>query len=227
MTSWRRAKRSSLVVDCENSDPYRLCATLRNLDEQYTRKISRIILFNDVHAASAWKMLEDYTDLTVEHIMIERVKQNKSLVDITLTARACEEHYRNNVDSFLIVSSDSDYWGLITSMPHAKFLVMVEREKCGIDMKKALADSEIFYCFIDDFYSGNAEEIRRSALFKALNQTLSRAIHLNVNEMFDNALHATRISMTPAERQQFYEKHIRQMSLAIDPEGNVKLELKR
>lgn len=216
-----------MVVDCENSDPYRLCATLRNLDEQYTRKISRIILFNDVHAASAWKMLEDYTDLTVEHIMIERVKQNKSLVDITLTARACEEHYRNNVDSFLIVSSDSDYWGLITSMPHAKFLVMVEREKCGIDMKKALADSEIFYCFIDDFYSGNAEEIRRSALFKALNQTLSRAIHLNVNEMFDNALHATRISMTPAERQQFYEKHIRQMSLAIDPEGNVKLELKR
>lgn len=216
-----------MVVDCENSDPYRLCATLRNLDEQYTRKISRIILFNDVHAASAWKMLEDYTDLTVEHIMIERVKQNKSLVDITLTARACEEHYRNNVDSFLIVSSDSDYWGLITSMPHAKFLVMVKREKCGIDMKKALADSEIFYCFIDDFYSGNAEEIRRSALFKALNQTLSRAIHLNVNEMFDNALHATRISMTPAERQQFYEKHIRQMSLAIDPEGNVTLELKR
>lgn len=45
--------------------------------------------------------------------------------------------------------------------------------------------------------------------------------------MFDNALHATRISMTPAERQQFYEKHIRQMSLAIDPEGNVTLELKR
>ena len=101
------------------------------------------------------------------------------------------------------------------------------REKCGIDMKNALADSGIFYCFIDDFYSGNAEEIRRSALFKALNHTLGQAIHLNVNEMFDDALRTTRISMTAAERQQFYEKHIRQMGLVIDPEGNVKLELKR
>lgn len=45
--------------------------------------------------------------------------------------------------------------------------------------------------------------------------------------MFDDALRSTRISMTPAERQQFYEKHIRQMSLVIDPEGNVKIELKR
>ena len=44
--------------------------------------------------------------------MIERIKQNKSLVDIKLTARACQEHYQKQVDSFVIVSSDSDYWGL-------------------------------------------------------------------------------------------------------------------
>ena len=43
--------------------------------------------------------------------MIERIKQNKSLVDIKLTARACQEHYQKQVDSFVIVSSDSDYWG--------------------------------------------------------------------------------------------------------------------
>ena len=73
-----------IVVDCENSDPYKLCATLRNLDQQYTEKISSIILFDDVHAASAWRILESFTAIPVEHMMIERVKQNKSLVDVML-----------------------------------------------------------------------------------------------------------------------------------------------
>lgn len=145
-----------MVVDCENSDPYKLCATLKSLDYQYTSKISQVILFDDVHTATAWEILEQYTKLPVEHILIERVKENKSLVDITLTARASKEHYQNKVDSFIIVSSDSDYWGLISVLNEAQFLVMVEREKCGPDMKRALVESGIFYCYIDDFYSANS-----------------------------------------------------------------------
>ena len=56
------------------------------------QKITAIILFDDVHTATAWRILENYTRIPVEHIMIERIKQNKSLVDIKLTARACQEH---------------------------------------------------------------------------------------------------------------------------------------
>lgn len=59
---------------------------------------------------------ESFVKIPVEHIMIERLKQNKSLVDIKLTARACQEHYQKQVDSFVIVSSDSDYWGLISCL---------------------------------------------------------------------------------------------------------------
>lgn len=159
--------------------------------------------------------------------MIERLKQNKSLVDIKLTARACQEHYQKQADSFVIVSSDSDYWGLISSMPDARFLVMIEREKCGPDMKAALADSGIFYCYLDDFYSGNSEDIKLNALFKEMYRWIDNSIHLNVNDMFDAALRNTRIEMSPAERKQFYEKHIRNMTLAIDENGNVTIELKR
>lgn len=101
--------RTVIVVDCENSDPYKLCAALRGLDRDNLAKISRIILVDDAHTASAWRILESFTNISVEHILIERVKQNKSLVDIKLTARACQEHYQNQVDSFIIVSSDSDY----------------------------------------------------------------------------------------------------------------------
>ena len=159
--------------------------------------------------------------------MTERVKQNKSLVDIQLTARACQEHYQNQVDSFVIVSSDSDYWGLISSLSDARFLVMIEREKCGPDMKTALADSGIFYCYLDDFYSGNAEDIKLNALFQEMYRWIDDSIKLNVNEMLDAALRNTRLEMSAAERKQFYEKHIRNMSLVIDDDGNVSIELKR
>ena len=132
------SEKAVVVVDCENSDPYKLCAVLKNLDYQYTQKISSIILFDDVHTASAWRILEDFTKIPVEHILIERVKESKSLVDIKLTARACQEHYINKVDSFIIVSSDSDYWGLISTLSEARFFVMIESEKCSPSMKNAL-----------------------------------------------------------------------------------------
>ena len=216
-----------VVVDCENSDPYKLSATLKNLDKTIMQKISTIILFDDAHTATAWRILESYTDIPVEHILIERIKQSKSLVDIKLTARACQEHYRNGVDSFVIVSSDSDYWGLISSLPDASFLVMVEHEKCGPDMKAALAESGIFYCYLDDFYSGNSEDIKVRALFTEMYRWIENTVRLNINDMFDAALRNTRIEMSPAERRRFYEKYIKPMTLDIDEKGNVLIKLKQ
>ena len=205
----------------------KLCATLKNLEFSVSQKISAILLFDDVHTATAWRILESYTSIPVEHILIERIKQNKSLVDIKLTARACKEHYQNEVDSFVIVSSDSDYWGLISSMPDAGFLVMIEREKCGPDMKATLADAGVFYCYLDDFYSGNSDAIRKNAIFNEMYRWIDNSVRLNVNDMFDAALRNTRIEMSQAERRQFFDKYIRSMSLRIDEEGNVSVELKR
>lgn len=216
-----------IVVDCENSDPYKLCATLRNLDRQYTKKISSIILFDDVHAASAWRILESFTAIPVEHMMIERVKQNKSLVDVMLISRTCQEHYKNNVDSFILVSSDSDYWGLISSLQDARFLVMIERESCGPDLKNALSDAGIFYCYIDDFYSGNTEDIKQGALFKEMYRYIDNAVRLNIFEMFDEAIRTTRIEMSSAEKQQFISQYVKTMQMRITDSGDVVLEFKR
>jgi len=221
------AKRVVMAVDCENSDPYRLCATLKGLDADITAKIQKIMLFDDVHTVDAWRILESHTKIPVEHIMTERVKQTKSLVDIELTAMTCREHYVNLVDSFIIVSSDSDYWGLISSLPEAKFLVMIEREKCGPDMKAALANSGIFYCYIDDFYTGDGEDLKKNALFNEIYRALDEALNLNVKDMLDAALLATRIDMSPAAKRQFFEKYIKRMSLVIDEDGNASLELRK
>lgn len=221
------SEKAVVVVDCENSDPYKLCATLKNLDKQYTEKISSIILFDDVHTASAWRILDNFTSIPVEHMMIERVKQNKSLVDVMLIARTCQEHYKNNVDSFILVSSDSDYWGLISSLPDARFLVMIERENCGPDLKNALVNAGIFYCYIDDFYSGNAEDIKLGALFKEMYRYIDQTVRLNINEMFSEALRATRIEMSSSERNQFIAKYLKTMQMTIEDNGDVVLQIKR
>ncbi len=122
------------------------------------------------------------------------------------------------------MSSDSDYWALISSLPEAKFLVMVEREKCGPDMKRAMADADIFYCFLDDFYSGNTDDIRRGAVLHECRRYVDEHMDINVNEMLDKALTETRADMTPAERTQFYDRYIKSMRLAIGADGDVKIE---
>jgi len=221
------SNRAVLVVDCENCDPYKLIATIGNLDRDQLDKIAKIILYNDCHASSAWGMFEYYAkNITVEHIMTVRVKEEKSLVDIKLTTGVCKEFYANQVDSFIIASSDSDYWGLIESLPEARFLVMLEWEKCGPDIKNALKSRNIFYCYIDDFCTGNTNDFKLSALVMETKKYLSERIQLNVNEMLADVYRTTRVHMTEAEQTQFYNKYIKPMHFVIAPDGNVTVELR-
>ena len=218
--------RTVMVVDCENSDPYNLCATLNNLSHETMGKIVKIILYNDVNAASAWSILENYTKIPVENILIERVKENKSLVDIRLSVGACREFYENKADSFIIVSSDSDYWGLISSLPEARFLVMVEHDKCGPDLKAAMINSGITFCYIDDFYSGNSNDIKLNALIREVYRYMEQAVQLNVYEMMNAAFQSTRVTMSESEKKQFYNRYIKPMHLVIDNAGNVSIQLR-
>lgn len=217
--------RTVVVVDCENSDPYKLCAVFNHLESDMLEKIARVILFDDVHTTNAWAILGQYVDVPIEHIVIDRIKQNKSLVDIRLTADACKEFYQNNTDSFIIVSSDSDYWGLISALPDAHFLVMIEHEKCGPDMKSALASTGIFYCFIDDFYSGDNEDIIINALVRETRRYLDFTVKFNVKDLMSHILQATRVNLSEEEKKQFYDKYLKSMRLAIEDNGDVRVEL--
>ena len=215
-----------LVVDCENSDPYKFCAALRNLDREIIKKISRIILFDDVHTTDTWSILESYIRIPVEYLLIERIKQDKSLVDIRLTTRVCKEHWQNQVNAFVLVSSDSDYWGLISALPESDFLVMIEHTKCGPDMKSALEERGIFYCYLDDFYTGNSEDIKRDAILREMKRWADDRFHFNINEMLDSALYQTRINLSEEERRYFTERYLKTMTLNIDEEGELSLGFK-
>ena len=143
------SNRCVVIVDCENSDPYNLCAALRGLDEESISRIEKLVLFDDVNASAAWKILDKYISLDVERIEISRLKSGKSLADVMVTKRICFEVYKNNVDSIILASSDSDYWGVMDGLNEAKFLVLVEHEKLSGALKDALKNKDIFYCIVN------------------------------------------------------------------------------
>ena len=113
-----------VAVDCENSDVFKLASVLTQLKEQNLRKIKKIVLFDDVNTTPVWKYLQTITGIPVEYVLVERIKQDKSLVDMKICAEITKERYKNNINSFILVSSDSDYWGLISSL-HLRTSTMV------------------------------------------------------------------------------------------------------
>ena len=221
-----RSHKAAIVVDCENSDPYKLYAMLNNLDQNaLLGKIGKIILFDDVHASSAWDVLNEFTAIPVEHIMLERVKEGKSFLDIRLSVGVCKEFYQNSIDSFLLASSDSDYWGLIPTLEDARFLVLVEEEKVSGAIRHTLENAAITYCYLDDFCTGNSNEIKERALLKELRERLEQEVNFNINDLLQEVYAVTRADMTSGEKKQFYNRYIKPMHLEIDAEGEVFVEL--
>lgn len=212
-----------LAVDCENSDAYRLFSTINGLDSDEVRKIKKIILFDDVHTTSAWKMLKTKLDgiVDVEYVLVERLKEDKSLVDHRMIAEISKSHYRDGIDSFIIVSSDSDYWAIINSIQDARFLVMVEQEKVGSDIRTALDNKGVFYCYLNDFNTSKSGEFENAVLDAELRKQLENIIDINAYQLLDNIYRAARISPSDAEKSSYFTKHIKTLKLVISDDGRI------
>ncbi|MBE6853775.1 MAG: NYN domain-containing protein [Ruminococcus sp.] len=217
----------AVVVDCENSDVYKLYGVIKNLNQDELSKIEKIILYDDYHTSSGWDWINRFTKIPVEHIEVARVTDSKSLVDIKMTAGVCEAFYKQNIDSFILFSSDSDYWGLISSLPDAEFLVMYEYSKCGQAIKDALSERGIYYCSIDDFCSGNIEDLKKAVLFDTLEKYLKDIPYINGKELAVKLYEETRIKASEREIETFYNKYIKTLRLKVDNDGNFRIEITR
>ncbi|MCR4616473.1 MAG: NYN domain-containing protein [Clostridiales bacterium] len=220
-----RNKVVDVVVDCENSDAYRLYSTLKGLDDEKISKINKVILYDDIHTTPAWKMLtEEFRGIIdFEYILVERLNEAKSLVDHKMIADISKEHYREEVDAFIIVSSDSDYWAIINSIEDADFLVMVEKEKVGSNIREALDKKGVFYCYINDFCSSKAGQFENKVLDAELKKQLEKVIQLNAKDLLRSVYQAARITSGETEKENYYNKHIKTLKLVIDDLGNMKI----
>lgn len=209
------SEQTAIAVDCENSNPFKLYSVLKGLNPDELSKIEKITLYDDPNTTDGWDWLPKFTQIPVEHIEIERVSDRKSLVDVRMTASVVTDFYRNGITSFIIVSSDSDFWGLIESLPNAHFLVMYEYEKCGAAIKASLAEHGIYYCAIDDFCSAGSEELKRTVLFSELEKHLPTLIGENPLELTHKIYEATRVTATMKEMENFCNRYVKTLRLKI------------
>lgn len=212
-----------MIVDCENSNPYRLSSVLRGLDTEQTERLKSIILFDDIHTTPSWLWLRLFTKVPVEHKMIERIHAGKSMVDMSMALTAQEAFLNGTADAFIIVSSDSDYWTLIKHLPNANFLLLVERAKCSEVLKNALAENDIFYCFMDDFYSGN-KEMEKVVINKTMREYFSNEINVNFRRVFEDMLNRNRMDLTDVEKEDYFKRLVKNLSVEVDEEGALQVE---
>lgn len=142
-----------------------------------------------------------------------------------MTAGVCTDYYENNITSFILVSSDSDYWGLISTLKNAEFLVMYEYSKCGHAIKRALSENDIYYCSIDDFCSGNIEELKKAVLFECLEKYLPDILYINGKDLVRKIYEEARISASVKEIENFYNRYIKTLKLKVDNNGNFAIEI--
>ena len=214
-----------VVVDCENSNPYLLCDVLNNIKAHYgdgaANHICKVILFDDTHTIDAWRWLSGYLSFPTEHILCERINEHKSLVDQRITATVQQEYYENGVKGFILVSSDSDYWGLI-SYSKADFLVLAEREKTGSCFTEALKSARVNYSFLEDFASTNSS-FKEGMLTEMVNQYLAEKVAIDINSMFEDLFNGSKMPVTKKEESMMKERLLRKLRLNINKNGELSI----
>lgn len=219
-----KGKNIVITVDCENSDVYKLFGFLNDLNKESLSKIKKIVLFDDINTVDTWRMLSNHISVPTEHINVERVVDRKSLVDMKMTAGICQSHYKDDVDSFILVSSDSDYWGVISSLPDARFMVVYEDVKRSNSLIKTLNTHEIPSCSIDDFYTGSTTKLKEAVLIKGINEVLD-SVKFNCREIQNKIYKCTHIIASNEEKNAFYDKYLKNLKLNIDKEGNATVRI--
>ncbi|MCC8028695.1 MAG: hypothetical protein LIO75_02660 [Lachnospiraceae bacterium] len=223
-----RHEKTLIVVDCENSDPVKLAAALSSLSAGLKGTIHKIMMFDSDYTTAAWTTFCHMgipSDYCTEHIVVGRIYEHKSQVDMTLAANTCREVYVNHADSVILVSSDSDYWALIQSLPGIHFLVMLEKEKSGAQIRNALRSQDHRYCFIDDFCTGATYAIKTKTLMSEFQNRLDEAVDFNANTMLEETFHSTWVKMSDKEKANFYNRHVKTMRLKIASDGQVRILL--
>lgn len=215
-----------MLVDSENADPFVLTSALKNLDTNYLEKIEKIIILYDINANSAWKTFGAHCNIPVIVNTVKRISQKKSLVDFKLMSTAKDEYKDNSVDSFIIVSSDSDCWSLVEDLPGANLFFMMEHGKDGEDFKQALYQEGISFIYMDEFYSANNEDMKIEAVTREIHKYISEKIKINVYTIFSEATKASHVQMEMSEKKKFFERYFKNIQASISVQGDLVLEFK-
>lgn len=221
----KNGQKIQIFIDGENTDPYRFAAAINGLQDYEIEKIDKIIVYYDsLFSSKAWTYLQHFTfDIPVETKEVERIKEDKSLVDHKLVAGVSKAIYNENVDSIILASSDSDFWSVIEEFD-ANYLVMAETDKCGKDFKTVLRQHNVFYCYLDKFIIPSDDKYFKMVFKNELCKAIETEFVLpNAKEFLTKALIQTRASVQQAETDALFEKYIEGLSLKVNKNGDFEI----
>ncbi len=214
-----RAKKVAIFVDCENITPFAFLACLKNLNEENMRKICKIVLYDDVNTSPAWLYMKDETPLPIERIEVERILSEKSFLDTRIASDVVKLYHRENIESVILASSDSDFWGLISSLTDANYYVLNERRRTSPAILEKLDEKNIRHCFIDDFAQDKVQQFKTRVLVTILNDKINEFNDtgtmetLDAGELIDNLFHEAYITgadtQMEQEKMQFFNTYLK------------------
>lgn len=193
-----------VVVDCENSDAQLLYEAMRITK----RLVSKIILVDDTHTNKMWdELVHEYREegIQIEHDELPRLKKEKSLVDLRMVAKTCEEFFKNKVQNFIFVSSDSDLWALICSIPEAKILVLAERSKSGEMFIESLTQSNIQVIFMEDIIEPSTELMDR--IMRRKLRELKTNAYIDAKHIVINAAQELNLYLKPEDLNRYISEY--------------------
>ena len=218
-------KKVQVFIDGENADPYCFASALDSLREQHIEKIDKIVVYYDeMFSSRAWLMLQHFTyGVPVEAIPVSRVSEKKSLVDHKLVAGISKAAYAEDVDSFILVSSDSDFWAVMETVK-ANYLVMIERNKCGYDFRELMKNNQIFYCYLDLFQTPEDDEFFKAVFRRELENVITDGFSLgSAKALLDAALRQSRAHISEGAYENIYNRYIKELKLTINREGKFEI----
>ena len=214
-----------IFIDGENIDPYSFAAAIYDLQDHEIKKIEKIVVYYDEkYSSRAWQMLKHFTfDIEVEAVPVSRIIEEKSLVDHKLVAGISKAYYRDNVDSFILASSDSDFWAVMEDID-ANYLVMAEKESCGYTFRDVLRKNNIFYCYIDKFMIPEDDKFFKTVFCRELEKILEEKYNLgNAKDLLKEAVRQSRADISEGVFDNLYNRYIKGLKLTIDKSGNLKI----
>ncbi|WP_022754068.1 NYN domain-containing protein [Butyrivibrio fibrisolvens] len=234
-----------VVVDCENSNPVKLCSVLGTLSEESKNKIQKVIFFDSAYTTDGWRILSESTEnitnnkcinnsskdnlddnfdwrlpelisgLKIERVQVDRLIETKSQVDMELAIETVKAVMKNSIDSVILVSSDSDYWTLIKSLPETRFMVMFEKEKTSLKIEKALQNEAIQYTYMDNFNSEVAYQLRNMTIKNYIQNYIDKHLRFNADLLLEQAIFNSWIDFSDEEKKTFTEKYLKKAHVEL------------
>lgn len=170
-----------VIVDSGNSDAQRIYEAL----QAYKHRLKKIIIIEDKYTDAIWDALaQDFSadGVTVEHDKLPRLKEQKSLVELRMVTKTCEERYQNNVRRFIFASSNSDVWALITSLPDAEILVLAEKCKSSVSLIDALTQHNVPFVLLEEIVEDNSSLLDRY-MYEQITARLQKLIRSDVKDI--------------------------------------------